>query len=70
MSARGTPVYDAYGYKGQASESKTLDPTKRAVLPSDISKLSINVSTLKANGSVNVGTASNNIYNANGTIKN
>jgi len=67
MSARGTPVYDEYGYDGQPSGSKTLDPSKRKVLPSDISKLSINTSTLKLNGAVSVGTANNNIYNSNGT---
>jgi RHS repeat-associated protein len=66
MSPRGTPVYGKFGYKGQPKGSKTLDPSKRVVLPSDISKLPIKGSVLKAKGSVSLGTASNKIYSANG----
>jgi RHS repeat-associated protein len=69
MSPRGTPVSDEYGYGGQPSGQRTVSPYRRNVLSSDITKLNISTTTLKQSGSVNVGTASNNIYNANGTVK-
>ncbi|WP_082482122.1 DUF6443 domain-containing protein [Flavobacterium sp. Leaf359] len=69
MSPRGTPVSDQYGYGGQPAGQKTMSPYRRGVLASDIMKLNIDTKTLKASGTVNVGTATNNIYNANGTVK-
>ncbi|QMU66548.1 MAG: hypothetical protein GKR88_21150 [Flavobacteriaceae bacterium] len=70
MSPRGTPVSDKYGYGGQPAGSKTMSPYRRKVLASDVTKLNIDTKTLQSNGKVNVGTATNNIYNTNGTIKN
>ncbi|MCC9073233.1 RHS repeat-associated core domain-containing protein [Flavobacterium sp. F-65] len=69
MSPRGTPVSDQYGYGGQPAGQKTMSPYRRGVLASDITKLNIDTKTLKSSGTVNVGTATNNIYNANGTVK-
>jgi RHS repeat-associated protein len=70
MSPRGTPVSDKYGYGGQPAGSKTMSPYRRTVLASDVTKLNIDTKTLQSNGKVNVGTATNNIYNTNGTVKN
>lgn len=69
MSPRGTSVSDQYGYGGQPAGQKTMSPYRRGVLASDITKLNIDTKTLKTSGTVNVGTATNNIYNANGTVK-
>jgi len=69
MSPRGTPVSDQYGYGGQPAGQKTMSPHRRGVLASDITKLNIDTKTLKTSGTVNVGTATNNIYNANGSVK-
>jgi RHS repeat-associated protein len=69
MSPRGTPVYDENGYNVQSSGNKTLDPSKRMVLKSDIQKLSIYGPVLIKNGSISIGNASNKIYNDDGTEK-
>ena len=46
-----------------------MSPYRRTALASDITKLNIDTKTLKETGRVNVGTATNRIYNPNGTVK-
>ena len=67
MSPRGTRVKDEYGYDGQPSGKKTVDPKKRKVLSSDITKLAIDKEELKKTGKSNVGSANNTLYKKDGT---
>jgi hypothetical protein len=69
MTPRGVPVADKYGYGGQPAGQKTMSPYRRRVLASDITNLNIDTKALKENGRTYVGTATNRIYNEDGTVK-
>jgi hypothetical protein len=67
MTPKGTSVKDEYGYNSQPSGKRTLDPSKRKVLPSDITKIGINIEELKTKGKTNVGKATNTLFKEDGT---
>ncbi len=66
MSARGVPVADEYGYDSQPLGARTVDPKKRKVLSSDISKLGIDLIELANKHTTDVGRFDNSIFGENG----
>jgi hypothetical protein len=67
MTPKGTSVKDEYGYNSQPSGKRTLDPSKRKVLTSDITKIGINIEELKTKEKTNVGKVTNTLFKEDGT---